>query len=1622
MTASNAPCAGGNWYSLCEMRRLLLLGFLTVAALVPVFADGAPEWSQTLRFDGSFQREWALDEGSAFELSVRIDEPSALPPNARIGVAWTGPAIPQPEFEGERSDPGVAAAADWQKTLHALDPDVYLVYRTPLSGEYSLRLETVTDRPQLLGDIPHDTGLAPLTTPLPTRTPPVRDVALTIEMRPLERLSAGGTVIEAEPNNAPEQAVDLPFRSGDEDQIVYVTGGADDIEYYNNTRSGQTPDDWYRIAYKGSKPKFVSANLQIAEPVVSARIRFYRQGRPSEEELRDRDVPNPYDFANRNPVPYVHPPAVVIPGPLPVYTYEEGRAINERAHQQDRSFRTFITRKAMPGETYYLRVEANHPAYEIEVRLFDPAPYDDPAAAVRQGVRYHAAEIDAWLIHRPRNIALHRRVRDATALFGENCMSCHTQSGVWGLADAFRNGYGPAGVEQSFRRLANTMYESLRLTNELEDAAVNTSVAPNDLGDGPAGTRVAGRNIVLHERTHRPKKLHRHWQQRTANYVLQTADPKGINAAGRGSNFGPNVVFKFGAEVLERAWRDTGDPRYFFGLEEKARKVVATGDEDIRVTDDLGHRIEFFYRLWPDDYLETVRKLTHSPERIEAARKFQQEFEAQVAVDMQRLLALQREDGGWGFDPGSRENGSDGWRRPEDYSYPAPTAVSLIALQSAGRTAQDPVVRRGVRWLLRNQYPYGLWNAAAATGFVTSAYAIRALSMLHPNDVPEAEPPAFDGGADLPDAVAAIRRIQVKGDRKYAAQLFAAVKSRAPQVRYHGLVGLGAALIPEAAPVLAAHLNDPVKSCREAAFWSLRQLLLDDIGWQEIFRSFAEGDDRTRQSVMHALVTRAYLKGADSTADLGELVATLTAGMVDPHPGVRAYAFKAAWHWWVWNPEIREPLNRAWLDALTRAEPEAQIDMALRYSTISLFVVNGQVNNITSDKFLKQQYGELADFYAALAAWREDAPPEKRRLVDRRLTAMAASHYMERANQQSPGQFAYSTPGASDLFGKAVLAVYEDQAVYEDETETAIPWRSIAVEGARNIAHEPLQAILLDLLFSGEREVVAAAARGLSNARELLLPAVPARLNPMLQAMREYLASGRDEDAEAVANFLAVVRWDFQGLSDEEEAAFFDLLLDAAGRPAAAAAPNPPPALLGRPAPASAPAAGTEVSERQAVLIARVLGRNQALHRREAFEHLSANPRLWLDSAAWMTAYREDGPTLEEALEGATEAEDLEIAQMTYGRTTEQEISGGIAGKNSALIWEDSKLDAQLVFALDVAQDGNYELTAAFLYGPAHGIVEVAFNDEPILSEFDGYRKDYFSTGPQSLGVFPLSAGENRLSVRILGSNPETEPEFKFGIDYVKLTPREKGAGRFVKDESGADVIDPIVEAKNEVIAMFVRWFDAAAPREARDVASRLAGSQTLRRNPEVLRAIAAFVDKETVAAYRTRLENILDNDDETYRRALSKLIRKQSETDAASAARHLTASDEFLDDLFHFRDYVFVEMNKLDKRDNRACISCHGVPGRVPTLYLHPPDAAGYIAPAELLENYRRMQERVDLDDPERSLFLRKPLNIQTGQEEGHQGGLRYRQNDPGFQVIRAWVARQAELQQSGAALLAGQ
>ena len=57
-------------------------------------------------------------------------------------------------------------------------------------------------------------------------------------------------------------------------------------------------------------------------------------------------------------------------------------------------------------------------------------------------------------------------------------------------------------------------------------------------------------------------------------------------------------------------------------------------------------------------------------------------------------------------------------------------------------------------------------------------------------------------------------------------------------------------------------------------------------------------------------------------------------------------------------------------------------------------------------------------------------------------------------------------------------------------------------------------------------------------------------------------------------------------------------------------------------------------------------------------------------------------------------------------------------------------------------------------------------------------------------------------------------------------------------------------------------------------------------------------------------------------------------------------------------------------------------------------------------------MQKRVLLTDLEKSKILRKPLNVQDGKEDGHQGGRRYSINDPGYLILKKWVEIQPEVQ----------
>ena len=172
--------------------------------------------------------------------------------------------------------------------------------------------------------------------------------------------------------------------------------------------------------------------------------------------------------------------------------------------------------------------------------------------------------------------------------------------------------------------------------------------------------------------------------------------------------------------------------------------------------------------------------------------------------------------------------------------------MALIALEAAGYGADDPRVQRATKWLLDDQYEYGLWNHSAQTGFVTTAYVIRALSRLYPVETRQSEQPSEQSIAELSllEALSRVRRHQVSGDAAWTDELMEAAESEHAYVRYQALLGMGGSLAPESVPTLIKHLDDPVKMCREAAFWSLRQLLLDDAGWHETFEAYATAGAR----------------------------------------------------------------------------------------------------------------------------------------------------------------------------------------------------------------------------------------------------------------------------------------------------------------------------------------------------------------------------------------------------------------------------------------------------------------------------------------------------------------------------------------------------------------------------------------------------------------------------------------------------------------------------------------------------------------------------------------------------------------------------------------------------------
>jgi len=139
-------------------------------------------------------------------------------------------------------------------------------------------------------------------------------------------------------------------------------------------------------------------------------------------------------------------------------------------------------------------------------------------------------------------------------------------------------------------------------------------------------------------------------------------------------------------------------------------------------------------------------------------------------------------------------------------------------------------------------------------------------------------------------------------------------------------------------------------------------------------------------------------------------------------------------------------------------------------------------------------------------------------------------------------------------------------------------------------------------------------------------------------------------------------------------------------------------------------------------------------------------------------------------VEGAIEAEELKIVEKTGGIT---EIQQGRQFKWSAgkqLWWRDGKPGDRLVLSFPVAKAGKYAIDAALTKAIDYGVVRLSLDGKPLGDAID-LMNDGVITRRVRLGTAELAAGDHRLTVEIVGSNPKAVPRHMFGLDYLKLEP-----------------------------------------------------------------------------------------------------------------------------------------------------------------------------------------------------------------------------------------------------------
>ena len=140
---------------------------------------------------------------------------------------------------------------------------------------------------------------------------------------------------------------------------------------------------------------------------------------------------------------------------------------------------------------------------------------------------------------------------------------------------------------------------------------------------------------------------------------------------------------------------------------------------------------------------------------------------------------------------------------------------------------------------------------------------------------------------------------------------------------------------------------------------------------------------------------------------------------------------------------------------------------------------------------------------------------------------------------------------------------------------------------------------------------------------------------------------------------------------------------------------------------------------------------------------------------------------------GAIEGEEMKVLQQK-GNVRPQAMGHYQASRwsgDSQLWWTGAKVGDTLTLALPVEKAGKYDLKAVLTKARDYGIVDVSLDDKEVSGgPIDLFNSpDVTTSGELDWGVHELTAGEHKLTFKVVGSNPQAAPGHMVGLDYVKL-------------------------------------------------------------------------------------------------------------------------------------------------------------------------------------------------------------------------------------------------------------